>query len=159
MNLFIGLLNMAIEKDNDRASYLVQKAEVIAEIELFYLLPHQRRWKTWFPEVIYYTVEVEKARKYIREAIIKASSHFTLIDLTKLFITIFETTCSLTTSIPNFVDFFFFTFFLTSFQANVASGHFFFEEPYIGCCVGKGSTVCRFASGSKTELKSYMIKL
>ncbi|EXX77024.1 hypothetical protein GLOIN_2v1781805 [Rhizophagus irregularis DAOM 181602=DAOM 197198] len=62
---------MAIEKDNDRASYLVQKAEVIAEIELFYLLPHQRRWKTWFPEVIYYTVEVEKARKYIREAIIK----------------------------------------------------------------------------------------
>ncbi|PKK79680.1 hypothetical protein RhiirC2_768869 [Rhizophagus irregularis] len=62
MNLFIGLLNMAIEKDNDRASYLVQKAEVIAEIELFYLLPHQRRWRTWFPE---------KARKYIREAIIK----------------------------------------------------------------------------------------
>lgn len=28
MNLFIGLLNMAIEKDNDRASYLAQKAEV-----------------------------------------------------------------------------------------------------------------------------------
>jgi hypothetical protein len=29
MNLFIGLLNNAIEKDNDRVSYLVQKAEVI----------------------------------------------------------------------------------------------------------------------------------
>lgn len=28
MNLFIGLLNMAIEKDNDRAFYLAQKAEV-----------------------------------------------------------------------------------------------------------------------------------
>ena len=52
MNLFIGLLNMAIEKDNDRALYLVQKAEVIAEIELFYLLPRQRRWRTWFPEVM-----------------------------------------------------------------------------------------------------------
>jgi hypothetical protein len=52
MNLFIGLLNMAIEQDNDRASYLVQKAEVIAEIELFYLLPHQRRWRIWFPEVM-----------------------------------------------------------------------------------------------------------
>jgi hypothetical protein len=52
MNLFIGLLNMAIEKDNDRASYLVQKAEIIAEIELFYLLPHQRRWRSWFPEVM-----------------------------------------------------------------------------------------------------------
>ena len=52
MNLFIGLLNMAIEKDNDRASYLVQKAEVIAEIELFYLLPHQRRWRSWFPDIM-----------------------------------------------------------------------------------------------------------
>ena len=28
MNLFIGLLNMAIEKDKDRVSYLIQKAEV-----------------------------------------------------------------------------------------------------------------------------------
>jgi hypothetical protein len=52
MNLFIGLLNMAIEEDNERSSYLAQKAEVIAEIELFYLLPHQRRWRTWFPEVM-----------------------------------------------------------------------------------------------------------
>ncbi|RIA86106.1 hypothetical protein C1645_856790 [Glomus cerebriforme] len=69
MNLFIGLLNMAIEKDNDRASYLTLKAEFIAEIELFYLLPHQRRWKAWFPEIIYYTVDVKKARIYIKEAI------------------------------------------------------------------------------------------
>ncbi|CAB4441941.1 unnamed protein product [Rhizophagus irregularis] len=71
MNLFIGLLNMAIEKDNDRALYLVQKAEVIAEIELFYLLPHQRRWRSWFPEVIYYYVDVEKTRIYIKKAIKK----------------------------------------------------------------------------------------
>jgi len=28
MNLLIGLLNMAIEADNDRAYYLAQKAEV-----------------------------------------------------------------------------------------------------------------------------------
>ena len=52
MNLFIGLLNLAMEKDKDRASYLAQKAEVIAEIELFYLLPYQRRRRTWFPEVM-----------------------------------------------------------------------------------------------------------
>ncbi|GBB84657.1 hypothetical protein RclHR1_11220006 [Rhizophagus clarus] len=71
MNLIIGLLNMSIEKDIDRASYLVQKAEVIAEIELFYLLPHQRRWISWFPELIYYRVDVEKARLYVREAINK----------------------------------------------------------------------------------------
>ena len=52
MNLFIGLLNSAMEKDNDRVSYLTQKAEIIAEIELFYLLPHQSRRRTWFPEVM-----------------------------------------------------------------------------------------------------------
>ncbi|PKK71500.1 hypothetical protein RhiirC2_778344 [Rhizophagus irregularis] len=43
---------MAIEKDNNRISYLMQKAEILAEIELFYLLPHQRRWHTWFPEAV-----------------------------------------------------------------------------------------------------------
>src|SRR6266542_1292167 len=77
MNLLIGLLNIAIEKDNNKVSFLIQKAEVnniniiilifckytnisqfyflkiLAEIELFYLLPHQKRWQTWFPEVMY----------------------------------------------------------------------------------------------------------
>jgi hypothetical protein len=28
MNLLIGLLNIAIEEDNNRVSYLIQKAEV-----------------------------------------------------------------------------------------------------------------------------------
>ncbi|RIA86067.1 hypothetical protein C1645_829826 [Glomus cerebriforme] len=51
MNLFIGLLNSVIEKDNNRASYLALKAEVIAEIEIFCLLPHQRCWRSWFPEM------------------------------------------------------------------------------------------------------------
>jgi hypothetical protein len=27
--------------------------QVIAEIELFYMLPHQRRKNDWFPEVMY----------------------------------------------------------------------------------------------------------
>ncbi|PKC71628.1 hypothetical protein RhiirA1_390382 [Rhizophagus irregularis] len=63
MNLFIGLFNMAIEKDNNRISYLMQKAEILAEIELFYLLPHQRRWHTWFPEVIYYYANIDKTLK------------------------------------------------------------------------------------------------
>ncbi|GBB87150.1 hypothetical protein RclHR1_01360021 [Rhizophagus clarus] len=69
MNLIIGLLNMSIEKD--RASYLAQKAKVIAEIELFCLLPYQRRWRSWFPEVIYYSADIEKARAHIKEAINK----------------------------------------------------------------------------------------
>ncbi|CAB4423932.1 unnamed protein product [Rhizophagus irregularis] len=59
---------MAIEEDNNKASYLAQKAEAIAEIELFYLLPFQRRWRTWFPEVIHYTAGVVEARTYINKA-------------------------------------------------------------------------------------------
>ncbi|GBC04784.1 hypothetical protein RclHR1_05870008 [Rhizophagus clarus] len=62
MNLFIGLLNMAIEADNDRASYLAQKALILTEIELFYLFPHQRRWKT-----CYYYADVDKTRQTIKK--------------------------------------------------------------------------------------------
>ncbi|POG69394.1 hypothetical protein GLOIN_2v1627227 [Rhizophagus irregularis DAOM 181602=DAOM 197198] len=69
MNLLIGLLNIAIEEDNNRVSYLMQKAEILAEIELFYLLPNQRRWHTWFPEVIHYYADVDKARVEIKRLI------------------------------------------------------------------------------------------
>ncbi|GBB98777.1 hypothetical protein RclHR1_03320003 [Rhizophagus clarus] len=69
MNLLVGLLGNAIEKDNNRVTYLVQKAEVLAEIELFYLLPHQRRWKTWFPDIIYYYADVDKTRQKVKEMI------------------------------------------------------------------------------------------
>ncbi|PKK70423.1 hypothetical protein RhiirC2_866190 [Rhizophagus irregularis] len=71
MNLLIGLLNNAIEEDNNRVSYLIQKAEILAEIELFYLLPHQRRWHTWFPEVIHYYADADKARMEIKRLIEK----------------------------------------------------------------------------------------
>ncbi|CAB4436510.1 unnamed protein product [Rhizophagus irregularis] len=60
---------MAIEKDKDRVSYLIQKAEILAEIELFYLLPYQRRWQTWFPEVIYYYANVDKTREKVKQMI------------------------------------------------------------------------------------------
>ncbi|CAB5357432.1 unnamed protein product [Rhizophagus irregularis] len=62
---------MAIEEDNNRVSYLMQKAEILAEIELFYLLPHQRRWKTWFPEVIHYYADADKTRIEIERLIEK----------------------------------------------------------------------------------------
>ncbi|RGB34552.1 hypothetical protein C1646_668454 [Rhizophagus diaphanus] len=69
MNLFIGILNMNIEKDYDRGSYLVQKAEILAEIELFYLLPFQRRWVDWFPDVINYEARMDIAQKYVKKSI------------------------------------------------------------------------------------------
>ncbi|CAB4429193.1 unnamed protein product [Rhizophagus irregularis] len=45
------------------------KAEILVEIELFYLLPYQRRWNTWFPEVIYYYANVDIAREKVKEMI------------------------------------------------------------------------------------------
>ncbi|PKK61755.1 hypothetical protein RhiirC2_791337, partial [Rhizophagus irregularis] len=42
---------------------------ILAEIELFYLLPHQRRWQTWFPEVIHYYANVDKTRIEIERLI------------------------------------------------------------------------------------------
>ncbi|CAB5313302.1 unnamed protein product [Rhizophagus irregularis] len=69
MNLLIGLLSNAIEENNNRVSYLMQKAEILAEIELFYLLPYQRRWQTWFPEVIHYYADVDKTRIEIKRLI------------------------------------------------------------------------------------------
>ncbi|GBC04660.1 hypothetical protein RclHR1_00580025 [Rhizophagus clarus] len=69
MNLFIGLLNLEIDKDYDRVSYLVQKAEILAEIELFYLLPQQRRIKLFFPNIIYYCADVDKVRAEVKKLI------------------------------------------------------------------------------------------
>ncbi|CAG8768521.1 21217_t:CDS:2, partial [Racocetra persica] len=67
MNLFIGLLSNEISETNNNESYLIQKAEILAEIELFYMLPHQRRNKDWFPEVIIYIAHVSELRDLIRE--------------------------------------------------------------------------------------------
>ncbi|PKC13892.1 hypothetical protein RhiirA5_395985 [Rhizophagus irregularis] len=65
MNLFIGLLNLAIDDFNKKEEFLLQKAQIIMEIELFYLLPWQRNNKKWFPDWIYYDIPITKIRKLI----------------------------------------------------------------------------------------------
>ncbi|CAJ0837566.1 6943_t:CDS:2 [Entrophospora sp. SA101] len=67
MNLFIGLLGNEIEKYNTRVAFLAEKAQIISEIELFYLFPSQRRWRNWFPEVLSYKVPIDDIRKKIKE--------------------------------------------------------------------------------------------
>ncbi|RIA78694.1 hypothetical protein C1645_842583, partial [Glomus cerebriforme] len=47
----------AIEKENNRVSYLIQKAEILAEIELFYLLP------------LYYYADIDKTQRRVKELI------------------------------------------------------------------------------------------
>ncbi|CAG8626977.1 1537_t:CDS:2 [Funneliformis caledonium] len=65
MNLFIGLLNLEIEESRASSLVLLQKARILAEIELFLLLPHQRRWHHWFPDTIYYEMPIEEVRQMI----------------------------------------------------------------------------------------------
>ncbi|CAG8810793.1 10532_t:CDS:2, partial [Racocetra persica] len=40
---------------------------ILSEIELFWMLPYQRRKKNWFPEIIYYTATIEELQKYIQK--------------------------------------------------------------------------------------------
>ncbi|CAB4476674.1 unnamed protein product [Rhizophagus irregularis] len=69
-------------KDNNRVSYLIQKAEILAEIEIFYLLPHQKRWQTWFPKVIHYYADADKTRIEI-ERLIKEGNIGEIISIRK----------------------------------------------------------------------------
>ncbi|CAB4490611.1 unnamed protein product [Rhizophagus irregularis] len=65
LNLFIGLLNIAIGDYNKEEEFLLQKAQIIMEIELFYMFPWWKHDKEWFPEWIYYDMPVTEVRKLI----------------------------------------------------------------------------------------------
>ncbi|CAI2186409.1 6855_t:CDS:2 [Funneliformis geosporum] len=67
MNLFIGLLNLEIEKNKTHCLFMLRKAKVLVEIELFLLLPNQRRWSHWFPDLLFYDMPIEKVREKITE--------------------------------------------------------------------------------------------
>ncbi|CAG8437028.1 2952_t:CDS:2 [Diversispora eburnea] len=61
--VYLMLNGRAIDAKNNHEAYLQQKAE----IELVYLFPHQRRSKSWFPELIYYEAHVDQVRKTVRQ--------------------------------------------------------------------------------------------
>ncbi|CAG8434906.1 7160_t:CDS:2 [Scutellospora calospora] len=65
MNLFIGLLSNAIGDTSTSEAFLILKAEVLEEIELLYMLPHQRRKENWFPFVIFYECRTIELREYV----------------------------------------------------------------------------------------------
>ncbi|CAJ0846735.1 13542_t:CDS:2 [Entrophospora sp. SA101] len=67
MNLFIGLLSNEIGNYNTNETFMAQKAKIITEIELFYLLPNQRRWRNWFPDILLIKVPIDVIRKKIKE--------------------------------------------------------------------------------------------
>ncbi|RIB26105.1 hypothetical protein C2G38_2065751 [Gigaspora rosea] len=67
MNLFIGILSELISEANNHNAYLALKKEIIDEIELFYLLPSQRRRPDWFPEIFFYIVSSNEVFKLINK--------------------------------------------------------------------------------------------
>ncbi|RGB23444.1 hypothetical protein C1646_806512 [Rhizophagus diaphanus] len=67
LNVFITLFGEATENRED--SFLITRAKYLAKIELFYLLPFQRRWNHWFPETIYYYANIDETRKKVKEMI------------------------------------------------------------------------------------------
>ncbi|GET53641.1 hypothetical protein GLOIN_2v1709493 [Rhizophagus irregularis DAOM 181602=DAOM 197198] len=69
MYLFLAGDSSALSNWEYTENPSIAKAEILAEIELFYLLPHQRRWHTWFPEVIHYYADTDKTRIEIERLI------------------------------------------------------------------------------------------
>ncbi|RIB23558.1 hypothetical protein C2G38_830747 [Gigaspora rosea] len=64
-NLSIGVLSDEISYFKTRALSLFLRAEILEEIELFYMLPHQRRKENWFPFAIFYEYHTIKLREHI----------------------------------------------------------------------------------------------
>ncbi|RIB19855.1 hypothetical protein C2G38_2180743 [Gigaspora rosea] len=65
LNLFTLLLGNAVEETNNKESFLKLKCKILSEIELFWMLPYQRRKKNWFPDILYYEASVDELKKYI----------------------------------------------------------------------------------------------
>ncbi|EXX59190.1 uncharacterized protein OCT59_012366 [Rhizophagus irregularis] len=68
INVFITLYGEVNDDDILGVVYKM-KAKAMSEIELFYMLPHQRRFQKWFPEVLYFDVELGEAQELIKELI------------------------------------------------------------------------------------------
>ncbi|RIA95394.1 hypothetical protein C1645_872818 [Glomus cerebriforme] len=71
LNLFVGLLTNEIQQNNNKSLFLLQRAELIAEIEICCLIPKQKKWRTWFPDHIFYYVHADKLKTKINEIYIK----------------------------------------------------------------------------------------
>ncbi|RIB30784.1 hypothetical protein C2G38_2136209 [Gigaspora rosea] len=67
MNLFIGIISNLVSNENNDIAFLALKREIIIEIELLYMLPHQRRKENWFPYVIFYECQTVKLREHVMD--------------------------------------------------------------------------------------------
>ncbi|KAF0464946.1 transient receptor potential cation channel subfamily a member 1-like [Gigaspora margarita] len=83
LNLFISLLGNAIDDRNNEESFLQLRGEILSEIELFWMLPHQRRKTNWFPEILWYRALVKELKKYIESIEDKESLDSRILEITE----------------------------------------------------------------------------
>ncbi|KAF0536658.1 transient receptor potential cation channel subfamily a member 1-like [Gigaspora margarita] len=83
LNLFISLLGNAIDDKNNEESFLQLRGEILSEIELFWMLPYQRRKTNWFPEILWYRASVKELKKYIESVDDKKTLDPRILELTK----------------------------------------------------------------------------
>ncbi|KAF0558433.1 transient receptor potential cation channel subfamily a member 1-like [Gigaspora margarita] len=83
LNLFISLLGNAIDVRNNEESFLQLRGEILSEIELFWMLPYQRRKTNWFPEILWYRASVKELKKYIEDIEDKQSFDPKILKITK----------------------------------------------------------------------------
>ncbi|KAF0412140.1 transient receptor potential cation channel subfamily a member 1-like [Gigaspora margarita] len=63
-----SILGNLLEDDKDHhLAYLKLKKEILEKIELFYLLPSQKKNYKWFPYTFYYSVHISELRKFISD--------------------------------------------------------------------------------------------
>ncbi|RHZ59940.1 hypothetical protein Glove_360g132 [Diversispora epigaea] len=66
LNVLIAMMSdvVAETKTTGKRAWLKQKAEVIAEIEMFLMTPEQRKRKDYFPSLIYYHASPDTIKAY-----------------------------------------------------------------------------------------------
>ncbi|RIB05043.1 hypothetical protein C2G38_2254036 [Gigaspora rosea] len=83
LNLFISLLGNAIDDRNNEEYFLQLRGEILSEIELFWMLPHQRRKTNWFPEILWYRASVKELKKYIETVEDKKSLDSRILEISE----------------------------------------------------------------------------
>lgn len=68
LNLLIAILNDSFNKATEisEKAYLLQLAQVLADVEIFFLLPSERR-KIWFADELYFEVSMNRVKQWYKK--------------------------------------------------------------------------------------------
>ncbi|KAF0464557.1 nudt9 protein [Gigaspora margarita] len=64
-----SLVEIPDDNTNMFALFSTSLLAILSEIELFWMLPYQRKKKNWFPDILYYEATLPELKKYIKKSI------------------------------------------------------------------------------------------